>query len=48
MKDPATAEKLRAQYMEPQPGTPAEFAAYMQEELKRWTPVIKRSGAVVD
>ena len=48
MKDPATAEKLRAHYMEPQPGTPAEFAAYMQEELKRWTPVIKRSGAVVD
>ena len=48
MKDPATAEKLRAQYMEPQPGTPAEFAAYMQEELTRWTPVIKRSGAVVD
>ena len=48
MKDPATAEKLRAQYMEPQPGTPAEFAAYMQEELKRWTPVIRRSGAVVD
>ena len=48
MKDPATAEKLRTQYMEPQPGTPAEFAAYMQEELKRWTPVIRRSGAVVD
>ncbi len=48
MKDPATAEKLRAQYMEPQPGTPAEFAAYMQEELKRWTPVIRRSGASVD
>jgi tripartite-type tricarboxylate transporter receptor subunit TctC len=48
MKDPATVEKLRAQYMEPQPGSPAEFAAYMQEELKRWTPVIKRSGASID
>ena len=48
MKDPAVAEKLRAQYMDPNPGTPAEFAAYMQEELKRWTPVIKRSGASVD
>jgi tripartite-type tricarboxylate transporter receptor subunit TctC len=48
MKDPAIAEKLRAQYMEPNPGTPAEFAAYMQEELQRWTPVIKRSGASVD
>ena len=48
MKDPVTVEKLRAQYMEPQPGTPTEFASYMQEELKRWTPVIKRSGASVD
>ncbi len=48
MKDPAVVEKLRAQYMDPNPGTPAEFAAYMQEELKRWTPVIKRSGASVD
>jgi tripartite-type tricarboxylate transporter receptor subunit TctC len=48
MKDPAVVEKLKAQYMDPQPGTPAEFAAYMQDELKRWTPVIKRSGATVD
>ena len=48
MKDPAVVEKLRAQYMDPNPGTPAEFATYMQEELKRWTPVIKRSGASVD
>jgi len=45
LKDPATAEKLRAQYMEPAPDTPAEFAAFMQAELARWTPVIKRSGA---
>jgi tripartite-type tricarboxylate transporter receptor subunit TctC len=48
MKDPATVEKLKAQYMEPAPGTPAEFAAFMQAELKRWTPVIKRSGATID
>ena len=48
MKDPAIAEKLKAQYMDPQPGSPAAFAAFMQEELKRWGPVIKRSGATVD
>ena len=48
MKDPATAEKLRAQYMDPAPGTPAEFAAFMQAELRRWEPVIRRSGATVD
>ncbi|HEY4372608.1 MAG TPA: tripartite tricarboxylate transporter substrate binding protein [Burkholderiales bacterium] len=48
LKDPATVEKLRAQYMEPNPGTPAEFAAFMRAELARWTPVIRRSGATVD
>jgi len=48
MRDPATAEKLKAQYMEPAPGTPAEFAAFMQAELKRWGPVIRRSGATAD
>jgi tripartite-type tricarboxylate transporter receptor subunit TctC len=48
LKDPATAEKLRAQYMDPNPGTPAEFAAFMRAELGRWGPVIKRSGASAD
>jgi tripartite-type tricarboxylate transporter receptor subunit TctC len=48
MKDPATIEKLKAQYMEPAPGTPPEFAAFMQDELRRWAPVIRRSGATVD
>jgi len=48
MQDPAVAEKLRAQYMDPRPNSPAEFAAFMQEELKRWGPVIRRSGATVD
>jgi tripartite-type tricarboxylate transporter receptor subunit TctC len=48
LKDPATVEKLKAQYMDPEPGTPAQFAAFMQAELKRWTPVIRRSGATAD
>ena len=48
LKDGPTVEKLRAQYMDPEPGTPAQFAAFMQAELKRWTPVIRRSGATVD
>lgn len=48
MRDPAIADKLKAQYMEPEPGTPAEFAAFMQAELKRWGPVIRRSGATID
>ena len=48
LKDPVTVEKLKAQYMDPAPTTAAEFAAFMQDELKRWGPVIRRSGATVD
>ena len=48
MRDPATHEKLRAQYMDADPGTPAQFAAFMRNELAKWTPVIKRSGATID
>ncbi len=48
LKDPAVVEKLHAQYMDPAPDTPAEFAAFMQAELRRWAPVIRRSGASVD
>jgi len=48
MRDPATNEKLKSQYMEADPGTPAQFAAFMREELAKWGPVIKRSGATID
>nr|WP_227494343.1 tripartite tricarboxylate transporter substrate binding protein [Ramlibacter pallidus] len=44
MRDPAVLAKLRAQYMEPEPGTPEQFAAYMREERAKWGPVIKRAG----
>jgi tripartite-type tricarboxylate transporter receptor subunit TctC len=48
MRDPAVNEKLKSLYMEADPGTPQQFAAFMQEELKKWGPVIKRSGATID
>jgi tripartite-type tricarboxylate transporter receptor subunit TctC len=48
LRDPAVADKLRAQYMEPAPGTPKEFAEFMQAELRRWTPVIRRAGVTLD
>jgi len=44
MRDPAVVTKLRAQYMEPEPGTPEQFAAYMRGERDKWGPVIKRAG----
>ncbi|HEX2545698.1 MAG TPA: tripartite tricarboxylate transporter substrate binding protein [Ramlibacter sp.] len=48
MRDPATNEKLKAQYMDAEPGTPQQFAAFMKEELAKWGPVIKRSGATIE
>ncbi|HVE53899.1 MAG TPA: tripartite tricarboxylate transporter substrate binding protein [Ramlibacter sp.] len=44
MRDAGVLAKLRAQYMEPEPGTPEQFAAYMREERAKWGPVIKRAG----
>jgi tripartite-type tricarboxylate transporter receptor subunit TctC len=44
MRDPAVVAKLRSQYMEPEPGTPQQFAAYMRAERAKWGPVIKRAG----
>jgi tripartite-type tricarboxylate transporter receptor subunit TctC len=48
MRDPAVVAKLRSQYMEPEPGTPAQFAAYMQGERAKWGPIIKRAGIKVE
>lgn len=48
LRDPGVVEKLRAVYMEPAGGTPQAFAAFMQEELRRWTPVIRRAGVTID
>lgn len=45
---PETVQKMHAQFMEPIGGTPAALGKFMQDELKAWTPVIKRSGATVD
>jgi tripartite-type tricarboxylate transporter receptor subunit TctC len=48
MRDPAVNDKLHAQYMDAEPGTPAQFGAFMKAELAKWGPVIKRSGATID
>ena len=48
LKDPATVARLRSVYMDPVGNTPQEFAAFMQDELRRWTPVIRRAGVTID
>jgi tripartite-type tricarboxylate transporter receptor subunit TctC len=37
-------EKLQAQGAEPMPGSPQAFAAFMQEEMAKWAPVVKQAG----
>jgi tripartite-type tricarboxylate transporter receptor subunit TctC len=48
MRDPALVQKLKSQYMDASPTTPAGFAQFLRDELAKWTPVIKRSGASID
>jgi tripartite-type tricarboxylate transporter receptor subunit TctC len=45
---PQVVEQLRQQFMEPAAGTPAEFKAFMQEELARWKPVIENNHITAD
>lgn len=48
IKSPDVQAKLKAQYMEPVGNQPDEFAQYMDEELKRWGPLIKRLNLSVN
>ena len=48
LRQPQVVELLRQQFMEPAPGTPEEFKAFMKEELVRWKPVIERNGITAD
>jgi tripartite-type tricarboxylate transporter receptor subunit TctC len=44
IRDPEVVKRLQAQFMDPVGGTPAEFRAYMDDELKRWEPLITKLG----
>ncbi|NYT58828.1 tripartite tricarboxylate transporter substrate binding protein [Alcaligenaceae bacterium] len=46
--NPEVQARLRSQFMEPVGNTPAEFAQYMDEELQRWEPLIKRLNLSVN
>ena len=48
LRQPQVVELLRQQLMETAPGTPAEFKAFMNEELARWKPVIESNGITAD
>ena len=39
---------LKDNGIDPAPGTPADFARYIQAEQKKWTPIIKKSNIKVE
>ncbi len=45
LQDPAVAKRLAAVGFEITYGTPEEFTAYIQSEIKKWAKVVKASGA---
>lgn len=48
LRDPKVIAQLHQQFMEPAPGTPDEFRAFMKEELDRWKPVIEQNHITID
>ncbi len=48
IKHPEVQARLKSQFMEPVGNQPAEFAQYMDEELQRWKPLIKRLNLSVN
>ena len=42
--DPEVTKRLQAQFMDPAATPPVQFRAYMDDELKRWEPLIKKLG----
>ena len=48
VRRPDMQEKLLAQGAKPVGGTSEQFAAHIQSELKKWSTVVKESGARVD
>jgi tripartite-type tricarboxylate transporter receptor subunit TctC len=48
LKMPDVQEKFRKVSVEPVGGTPAETAAFIKDEARRWGEVIKQTGVVVD
>jgi tripartite-type tricarboxylate transporter receptor subunit TctC len=45
---PAMKERLAAQGAIPSGNTPAQFAQFIDREIRKWAPVVKNSGAKVD
>ncbi|AEG91143.1 Bug family tripartite tricarboxylate transporter substrate binding protein [Ramlibacter tataouinensis] len=45
---PDMREKLSAEAVEPQPMTPAAFGQYLQQDIQRWTQLVKAQNLKID
>ena len=48
LRDPDVMQALRSQLMDVVANSPEEFARLMQEELKRWKPVVEKAAISID
>ena len=48
LEAPEVRERLLGQGADPMPGAPEAFAAFMQEEMTKWAPVVKQAGVKLD
>lgn len=48
MEIPEVAERIRSIGQESVASTPEEYNAYILEEIRKWTPVVKSTGAKID
>jgi tripartite-type tricarboxylate transporter receptor subunit TctC len=48
LADPALKQRLETEGATPVGDSPAEFAAFVREDIKRWAPIVKASGATAN
>jgi tripartite-type tricarboxylate transporter receptor subunit TctC len=48
LSDPALKQRLETEGATPVGDSPAEFAAFVREDIKRWAPIVKASGATAN
>jgi len=48
LASPDVRAKLAQQGAEPLGSTPAEYGAYIDSEIRRWTEVVRQTGAALD
>jgi hypothetical protein len=48
VRDPSIIERLKIVGAETVGTTPDEMVAYMASQLRKWTPLVKASGVIVE